>query len=318
QGQGTARHVRLEVGDVPVFYFPYLRFPITDQRQSGFLIPSLNSGKDGLDIAIPYYFNLAPHYDLTLIPRHITDRGTQLGGEFRHLTRLFNSTASAALLPDDKLVNEDRWLISLDQQGGTQQPWSSKIDFTRVSDVDYFEDLNAIGLSVSQKTHLKQAGSMGYMTEHWDTAIEAENFQKLRDDNDIEDPYEKLPALSARGAYFLNHGFHTTLEQQYARFDHDDSSLATGERLAGDYLLGWRNHHQAFYIEPVVRFHYRGQQLDNTPTNKTPDVFVPGFTLDTGFVLEKLGQRYYHSLEPRIFYAYTDYENQDDLQLFDT
>src|SRR5690606_37528461 len=57
QGQGTARHVRLEVGDVPVFYFPYLRFPITDQRQSGFLIPSLNSGKDGLDIAIPYYFN---------------------------------------------------------------------------------------------------------------------------------------------------------------------------------------------------------------------------------------------------------------------
>jgi len=318
RGQGSSSHVRLEVGNIPVFYFPYIRFPITDQRQSGFLMPSIASGEDGLDVVIPYYFNLAPHYDLTLIPRHIADRGTQLGGELRHLSRHFNSTASVALLPDDKIMKEDRWLASLDQRGGAQQPWSTTIDFARVSDIDYFEDLSAIGLSVSQETHLKQAGSAGYMTDHWDTAVEVETFQTLRNNSNVNDPYQKLPALSAQGTYFLNHGFHARLEQQFAQFDHNDSIPATGNRLATDYLLGWRNAHQAFFVEPAVQLYYRGQQLDNAPADETPEVFVPGFTLDSGLKMENTGQRFYHKLEPRFFYSYTDYENQDDFQLFDT
>jgi len=317
-GQGIVHHVRLEVNDIPVFYFPYLRFPINDQRQSGFLVPSFTSGEDGLDIAIPYYFNLAPHYDLTLIPRYIADRGTQLGGEFRHLTDHFNTVTSAALLPNDKLIDEDRWLVSVDQRGGARRPWSTMIDFSRVSDVDYFEDLSAIGLSVSQKTHLKQSGSAGYMTDHWDTKIEVENFQTLRDNNNIEDPYEKLPELFAEGNYFLKHGFHTKLSQQFAQFDHGDSTQITGDRLAADYQFAWRNDNQAFFVEPAVQLHYRSQQLDNAPANERPEALAPGFTLDAGFVLEKTGSRYYHTIEPRFFYAYTDYENQDDFQLFDT
>jgi len=318
QGQGTVSHVRLEVNDIPVFYFPYMRFPINDQRQSGFLVPSFTSGEDGLDIAVPYYFNLAPDYDLTLIPRHISDRGTQLGGEFRHLSRHFNSVASAALLPDDKLANEDRWLAAFDQRGGARQPWSTTVDFARVSDEDYFEDLSAIGLSVSQQTHLKQAGSAGYMTDHWDNKVEVESFQTLRNNSNIDDPYEKLPELSAKGAYFLNDGFHVKLAQQIARFDHADPSQVTGDRLSADYQFGWRNKDQAFYIEPALNLHYRGQQLDNNIADDSPEAVVPGFTFDTGLILEKTSQHHYHTLEPRFFYAYTDYENQDNFQLFDT
>lgn len=318
QGQGTVRHVRLEINEIPIFYFPYLRFPINDQRQSGFLVPSFSSSEDGIDVAIPYYFNLAPNYDLTLIPRYIADRGTQLGGEFRHLSPHFNSVAAGALLPDDKLANEDRWLTTFNQRGGAQQPWSTTIDFSRVSDADYFKDLSAIGLSVSQKTHLKQAGSLSYMTDHWDTQVEVESFQTLRNDSNINDPYEKLPALSADGSYFLNHGFYTKLAQQFAQFEHSDSTQVTGNRLAADYQLGWRNDDQAFYIEPALQLHYRGQQLDNTPTDKRPETIAPGFTIDTGLIFDKTGQHYSHTLEPRLFYAYTDYENQDDFQLFDT
>lgn len=318
RGEGTATHVRLEVGDVPVFYVPYLRFPINDQRQSGFLFPSFTSGEDGLDISIPYYFNLAPNYDLTLIPRHIADRGSQLGGEFRHLSQNFSSVASAALLPDDNKTHEDRWLASFNQHGGSLKPWYTTVNFARVSDIDYFEDLDAIGLSVSQQTHLKQAANAGYMTDHWETEIEVETFQTLRDNPNLKDPFEKLPALSANGLFFLNHGFHTQLNQQIARFDHSDQSQVTGDRLAADYQFGWRNNHQVYYIEPAAHLSYRGQQLNDAATHESPEAVVPGFTLDTGFIVEKTNQTYHQAIEPRFYYAYTDYENQDDFQLFDT
>src|SRR5699024_887692 len=73
-GQGTARHVTLRVKDLPLFYLPWVRFPITDERMSGFLAPVIGSTRDGgLDLATPYYLNLAPNYDATFTPRVLSD-----------------------------------------------------------------------------------------------------------------------------------------------------------------------------------------------------------------------------------------------------
>ena len=77
-GQGTARHARFNIQDVPVFYSPWLSFPLDDRRMSGFLWPTLgSSSQSGLDIATPYYFNIAPNFDATLTPHYYADRGTK-------------------------------------------------------------------------------------------------------------------------------------------------------------------------------------------------------------------------------------------------
>ena len=76
----------IEMEGVPIFYTPWLTFPIDDRRKSGFLFPEV--GKDsngGADIALPYYFNLAPNYDATLTPRYIADRGLLTELELRYL-----------------------------------------------------------------------------------------------------------------------------------------------------------------------------------------------------------------------------------------
>ena len=54
---------------------PILRTAIGNKRMTGFLAPSLSQGSKGLDISMPYYFNLAPNYDLVLSPKIITSRG---------------------------------------------------------------------------------------------------------------------------------------------------------------------------------------------------------------------------------------------------
>src|SRR6202140_5963680 len=84
---GVARHVTMRFKDVPIFYTPYISFPLGDERKSGLLFPSFgHSSSNGYELEIPYYFNLAPNYDLTLTPGVLTARGEQLAGQFRYLT----------------------------------------------------------------------------------------------------------------------------------------------------------------------------------------------------------------------------------------
>ena len=77
---GTARRVSVHFLDVPVLYAPWLQFPLSNERKSGFLTPTLGStGVRGFEATAPYYLNLAPNYDATLTPRLMTKRGLQLG-----------------------------------------------------------------------------------------------------------------------------------------------------------------------------------------------------------------------------------------------
>jgi LPS-assembly protein len=158
--QGRARDVTLRVKDVPIFYTPYMQFPLGDQRMSGLLVPSFGTGEDGVDIQTPYYFNLAPNYDLTLTPRYIGDRGLMLGSEFRHMTENTRSSLTTNLLPnDDKANSEDilvtnaegrtyiddvpdqRWFMKARQDGAAEN-WESLVDISAVSDNQYFHDFS--------------------------------------------------------------------------------------------------------------------------------------------------------------------------------
>jgi len=316
-GQGRATNVRVEVFDIPIFYFPYLIFPIGGQRHSGFLGPSISTGQNGVDISLPYYLNLAPNYDATIVPRYISDRGTQLGGEFRHLSSSFNSAASATWMSHDQQLDENRWLLGLKQTGGQYQPWSTLVDVTRVSDKDYFNDLDNSGLSVSRATNLQQRGSAGYVTDHWDTHIEVLEYQILRDSAPT-DPFRKLPELSTTGDYALGNGFSTQLSQSITRFEHGDQNQIDGNRLRGDYRLDWRSDWQAGYVIPAVEMHYLEQTLNNTTGITDPRVTIPAANLDMGLILVRDGSQYQQTLEPRLYYQYAGYKNQNDFQLFDT
>nr|WP_081434991.1 LPS-assembly protein LptD [Nitrobacter hamburgensis] len=76
---------RLEFFGVPMAYMPFFSTPDpTVKRKSGFLMPSVTSYNPfGVGIEVPYYFALAPDYDLTLSPRFTTRQGVLMQGEFR-------------------------------------------------------------------------------------------------------------------------------------------------------------------------------------------------------------------------------------------
>ena len=82
----------IRLGGIPVFYLPWLRFPSGSGvsggsgRVSGILLPNVESDSAlGIDVSVPLYLNLAPNYDLTIVPRVQTEWGLGMDVEFRVL-----------------------------------------------------------------------------------------------------------------------------------------------------------------------------------------------------------------------------------------
>jgi LPS-assembly protein len=81
-------NARLEVFDIPVFWWPYLSNPDPSvKRKTGWLPPTFGSnGLYGVAVTTPYYWALAPNYDLTVTPTMTTRQGLLLQAEWRQRT----------------------------------------------------------------------------------------------------------------------------------------------------------------------------------------------------------------------------------------
>ncbi|MFC5699530.1 LPS-assembly protein LptD [Pseudomonas sp. GCM10022186] len=224
-GFGTATNVTLRVKDIPVFYTPYIYFPIDDRRQSGFLPPTIGSSSDtGFLLVTPYYFNLAPNYDATLYPRYMAKRGLLTEGEFRYLTHSSEGQLGAAYLDDKederKLMSEyekKRWLYSWKHTGGLDSRLLAEVDYTDISDPYYFDDLDT-DLGVDSPTYVNQRGTLSYRGDSYTARLNAHAYE-LATISDIT-PYDRLPQITLDGALpFQPGGLSFAYSTEFVRFD---------------------------------------------------------------------------------------------------
>jgi len=339
--QGYARNVRLEVAGVPVFYFPYLRFPLGKERLSGFLAPTFEYGEYGTTISAPYYFNLAPNYDALWTLHNIEQHGLRHELNGRHLSRHFYTELNLSLLNNDRGIpsdnaqslidagslsaeeavpfkGQDRWLFNLDQRGGQGRPWSTRIDFTRVSDVNFFRDFDEAAIAKPTDTKVDQRVNAAYRFDHWLISAEALQYQPLS--NSVAEPYQQLPELAAKGGYRWR-DLELRLDHQWIRFDHIDSSpstpIITGDRLRLDYDLGLNYEREWGFVKPALSFKslaYRLEDVSFTDTAKTTQsISAPQLSLDTGLVFERQGSRYTQTFEPRLFFFRSPFRDHSGL-----
>lgn len=330
EGTGTARDARIEMGGIPILYTPYLEFPIDDRRKSGFLWPEIgNDSSGGADIAMPYYFNLAPNYDATLTPRHINERGllTELEGRYLGEYTGYWEVGGAWMGGDDEYQQDypeedgDRWLSAVDQHGLFAQRWRTDIDYTNVSDSDYFRDLGTTSLQVTQSTHLAQRGEVDYLGDDWQAHLRVEEFKTIARDIDT-DPYSKLPQLTViRSATEQDFSPNLLFQSDYTYFDHDTD--ATGHRaynsVGASYPMNWI----WGFLKPVAKYRQINYNLDDEiyfdqNLDDTPDVGAPLVSLDGGLFFERDTAWGLQTLEPRLYYLWADYEDQKGLPDFDT
>ncbi|MQA57306.1 LPS-assembly protein LptD [Pseudomonas piscis] len=225
-GFGTATNVTLRVKDFPVLYTPYIYFPIDDRRQSGFLPPSFGTSSDtGFMLVTPYYFNLAPNYDATLYPRYMAKRGLLMEGEFRYLTKSSEGQFGAAYLndeSDDRRKQTDsektRYLLNWQHKGGLDSRLMTEVDYTKISDPYYFQDLETDQIGVKSVDYVNQQGAVTYRGDDYTARLNVQAYQLATVSNIT--PYDKLPQITFNGALpFHPQGLDFTYETELVRFD---------------------------------------------------------------------------------------------------
>lgn len=348
---GTARHARLDLFHVPVFYSPYLRFPIGDYRQTGFLFPSFGeSSRNGSEFSLPFYWNIAPNYDATLTPEYMSRRGvlwhiqgrqlsqhfgTNLGGSWISADdggfnrRLENQIAQGLITEEEAYPyrGEERWQLNIDQKGGEGQRWSTLIDYTDLSDNDYLRDLDSSALDVNRQAVVSKTAQAGYQFDHWRLGIRAEELRSL---STAKWPHRELPRINADGLYLWD-DWVLELNNEYAKFDvnstfesendTDLENIIVGERFRTDYGLTWNKEWFWGFAKPRVGFKTLGYELEDhnlvEGTNSSPQLSAPEATLDTGLYFERFGDLfgtgYLQTLEPRLFYFYREAVDHGEL-----
>lgn len=324
-GRGVARDASFEVAGVPILYTPYLSFPIDDRRQSGFLYPSLSySESDGVDIAIPYYFNLAENYDDTLTPRYIGERGLLLENEFRYMNRWSHSTLSTAWMGDDSRYGDDRWLLGIDHRGTFVENLYSRIDYTRVSDYDYLEDLGT-SLEVQRDDHLDQLFELSYRQSGWNLTLRSQRYQTLGGST----PYERVPQLLLTGTQYRIGGLlNLDYQAEYTRFDRDLDSIyaptsafsaTVGDRVHLRPRLSLSLDRPWGFLRPALTLWHSSYDLDNERNDAlagSHSINATLFSIDSGLILERnfdlADTAYTQTLEPRLFLLHSETDEQPD------
>ena len=319
---GRAKKARVVFQDVPILAIPYLSFPTSNRRKSGFLAPSFGStSRSGTEVIAPYYWNIAPNRDVTLYPKVITRRGVQLGSETRYLGQQNEGALNLDYLPKDRKTDEDRYAVSFKHQFA-QNNLRAGLNLNQVSDDEYFVDFSRTQTIASQRVLLQEAYA-GYRGNGWDSSVRAVRHQTLQIEGDmLVEPYDRMPEVTLESypkavgpVYLSGHVQHTQFTS---------NTRPEGARTVAKGRVEFPFLRPSYSVKTALSVQSNNYNLTNTNPNQNanPSSIVPTFSMDGAVYFDRqttlFGQPVVQSLEPRLFYLYTPEKDQDDQPLFDT
>jgi LPS-assembly protein len=323
--KGVARNARLKIGKVPIFWMPYLQFPTDNARASGLLSPTIGQDNlNGLEVALPYYFNLAPNYDATLTPRFLSQRGFMLESEFRYLFTRNRGEFNATYLPDDDIRGDDRYLLEWTHFTGINRSWYFASDLNHSSDVNYFSDF---GNSISETSTSLLKSELGFYGrgKYWNLELSAANWEIANPTQAPgSEPYRRLPRLAVSGIRPFFPWLEIGLNAEAVAFSHDQ--LDDGNRLDIEPYVKMPFKGAFWYVTPGLSWRQTEYWLkEDTGGPQSDSRLSRGlsiFSIDAGASFERAmtfaDQSLIQTLEPRLFYLNVPYRNQDDIPVFDT
>ncbi len=324
--EGVAHNGMLFFEGVPIFASPWLTFPLSGDRRSGFLPPTVSlSSTNGFELAMPYYFNIAPNRDLTLTPEIISKRGFFTRAEFRYLSPNYSGSFTGEFLPDDHLTKTNRYAIYWQHQQNFGGGFGGYIYYNKVSDNTYPEDLGSTNQFVNgTQTLYQQEVGLTYNNGPWSVLAREQHWQTLPPSYA---PYGREPQLNVKYTKYDVGGFDFGAEADYTRFRITTADQPEGDRVMFNPYVSYGVYGPGYFFVPKAQLHIASYDLSTTTGGiagqpKRFTYSIPTLSLDTGLVFDRsvrlFGQDFIQTLEPRLFYVYTPYRNQLAAPLFDT
>ncbi len=262
----------LKIKDIPIFYIPYVRSAVGDSRVSGFLTPSLKQGKDGLDVSIPYYFNLAQNFDLEVSPRYISKRGFGISSEFRYLTQISSGQINGVLFNEDKEysretgdINNKRWEASWEHRAYFSNNLSMNFKYQDTSDAYFYRDIGSDQYGSSKKNYLKKVLKLKWENSNNKINLELKDYVKLNIFSPEE--YKTLPRIDTY-SFYDNNWFSTSLRTNFSKFKHQTSEEEI-RRIFLNPSLGFKKSWNSSSLKfsssnSLVRYKFNGTEFSNS------------------------------------------------------
>ncbi len=341
-GRGHAYNVVLNAQGLPIFYFPYLSFPINKKRQTGFLYGSIGqSGSTGLSLSVPYYLNLAPNFDDTITPAIYSKRGFVLGNSFRYLLAPNWLAESSQGILDMSYMPFDRdhdpshhFYAHTENQTKINAHWQASADASYVSDKSYMDDFISVdSLMGANTTLLNQQANLTYNSDHWQFNGLIQQYQVVDQTLQVTNrPYKRLPEIDLNANYpHLIGPFNFSLQTQFVNFtkaNADGEIPIQGQRFIVDPQISLPLTASYGFFKPAITFSNTFYTLDNTQAgnNNFPDSHIarnmPIYDVDAGLMFQRNflfeGHDYTQTLEPHLFYLYIPCRDQNNIPVFDT
>ncbi|MBE2258432.1 MAG: LPS assembly protein LptD [Candidatus Accumulibacter sp.] len=330
---GSGNDATIHFLDVPILYSPWMSFSLNNKRKSGLLTPTYGTSSDsGIEITVPYYWNIAPNMDATFEPRVLTKRGLEIGTDVRYLNEAFggiySSKARLEYLPNDREAGIDRWGVALTHNQVTANGFSGAINYNRVSDNKYYTDLSS-QIAKTSETQLLEQGLLTYSGGGWwNATVNLQSFQTLQPDpkNPVTPPYRLLPQVTVNARQPDLWSTDSSFFGQYTHFVHPESFKVEGQRTVLQPQVSLPYVTPGWYVTPRLGVNVTQYALSYPASvlnaRNSINRSLPIFSVDSGMVFERssnwFGRDYTQTLEPRLYYLNIPYENQNDIPVFDS
>lgn len=330
--EGEAYHAQVRLFDTPILYLPYFTFPVSKQRKSGFLYPKIGSSSNsGVEIEIPYYWNIAPNIDATITPHYMSKRGSQLKTEVRYLSGLQNGSINFEYLNKDNEINANsdaRYLTRFQHVGTFSDNFRAYIDYTTISDDNYLVDIGSNQYNAND-AYLYQVGELAYFGEQWQTTMKLQDFEVL---GDHQASYKTLPhvEISAQEPFMLfsqqNLSGQFEFNSELTSFQAQSDDQVSANRYHVEAGISFPISTPAWFLNSEFKLMHTYYQQDNIQTGSTlsetvnrtlPKVrFHGGINFDRNINL--FDNDYTQTIEPQIQYLYIPEKDQSNIGLYDT
>jgi LPS-assembly protein len=334
EGLGRFHSTAFRVQGVPVFYLPYLVWPIKQERTAGLLMPSFGySDQLGFNLGLPIYIPIGRSYDTTVLLDYYAGGYYGLGNEWRWAPKEGARGGARLYAVFDDNASEWQWKYSAFHTQDDFLGFRLLVELENLSDVDFFQDFDRTFESNTRRSLYSQF----YMTRTrgvYTLNLRADRRITYLTSSDVE--LVQLPEVELRvpSSRLGDSGFYWDLLASVNSFVVDRGGDLSGNYLRADafptisytlpsplwlsvtprfgargtyYTKSYNETRTAFVDEPVDRSYIAGGV----------DIVGPSFSR----IFEKAWgpySKFKHLVEPRIEYAYLDGDvNKPEIPIFD-
>ncbi|MDY6844984.1 MAG: LPS assembly protein LptD, partial [Thermodesulfobacteriota bacterium] len=337
-GYAKARNMTFYINNLPVFFFPYALYPTKVKRQSGFLIPSINSsGSEGFGISIPFFWAIKDSMDATFTFDLKTKRGVGEKLEYRY----FLSKQSSGILQFQRFdeqscfrqwrnekresFNEldgspNRWCVWFTHSQELSESFFGRINFMEVSDRDYLKDFG--NRHESALDHIRSSGFLTKLWDHSGLTVDAHYFEDMTADDDYVT--QRLPGMKYYRLWEAIRilPFYFYLSTSFVNFEAEEGEKGQKFDFSPSLSLPCKVK-QFVDITPYAGFRETVYNLCKSTQNSiSREAFELGLKLSSTLegvfdVAHSNIETIKHSIKPEITYQYIASTNQSDIPIFE-